>query len=85
MWRTATSIRTLAQLPIAPGVEAHSIMAVDGDAPLADASDGVVRYLSAHLDGVSSEAIVHSDHSAQGNPAPGGRDRAVTSARASWR
>lgn len=61
-------IRTLAQLPIAPGVEAHSIIAVDGDGPLADASDGVVRYESAHLDGVSSEAIVHSGHSAQGNP-----------------
>jgi hypothetical protein len=61
-------IRTLAELPIAPGVEAHSIIAVDGDGPLADASDGVVRYESAHLDGVSSEAIVHSGHSAQGNP-----------------
>jgi hypothetical protein len=61
-------IRTLAQLPLAPGVQGHSIIAVDGDGPLADASDGVVQYRSAHLDGVASEAIVHSSHSAQGNP-----------------
>ena len=61
-------IETLAALPIAPGVKAHSIIAVDGDGPLEDASDGVVRYESAHIDGVDSETIVHSGHSAQGSP-----------------
>jgi pimeloyl-ACP methyl ester carboxylesterase len=61
-------IQTLALLPIAPGVHAHSIIAVDGDGPLEDASDGVVRYESAHIDGVDSEKIVRSGHSAQGNP-----------------
>ncbi len=61
-------IKTLARLPIAPGVHAHSIIAVDGDGPLKDASDGVVRYSSAHIKGVDSEKIVHSGHSAQGNP-----------------
>ena len=61
-------IQTLAKLPVAPGVHAHSIIAVDGDAPLEDASDGVVRYSSAHIAGVESEKIVHSGHSAQGNP-----------------
>jgi hypothetical protein len=61
-------IKTLAKLPIAPGVHAHSIIAVDGDGPLEDASDGVVRYKSAHLAGVDSEKIVRSGHSAQGNP-----------------
>jgi len=61
-------IRELAQLPLAPGVHAHSIIAVDGDGPLEDASDGVVRYSSAHVGGVDSETIVHSPHSAQGNP-----------------
>jgi len=61
-------IKTLAILPVAPGVHAHSIIAVDGDGPLEDASDGVVRYSSAHVEGVDSEKIVHSGHSAQGNP-----------------
>jgi len=61
-------IKTLARLPIAPGVHAHSIIAVDGDGPLKDASDGVVRYSSAHIKGVDSEKIVRSGHSAQGNP-----------------
>src|SRR5262249_27376597 len=61
-------IKTLAATPIAPGVVAHSIIAVDGDGPLDDASDGVVRYESAHIGGVASEKIVHSSHSAQGNP-----------------
>ena len=37
-------IKTLAVLPIAPGVHAHSIIAIDGDGPLEHASDGVVRY-----------------------------------------
>ncbi|MGH9886124.1 MAG: esterase/lipase family protein, partial [bacterium] len=62
-------IKALAALPIAPGVVANSIIAVDGGGPLEDASDGVVRYASAHIDGVESEKIVHSNHSAQGNPA----------------
>jgi len=61
-------IKTLGQMPLAPGVRAHSIIAVDGDGPLEHASDGVVRYSSAHIDGVESEKIVHSGHSAQGNP-----------------
>jgi len=61
-------IKTLAKLPIAPGVHAHSIIAIEGDGPLEHASDGVVRYSSAHLEGVDSEKIVHSGHSAQGNP-----------------
>jgi hypothetical protein len=62
-------IRTLAGLPIAPGVHAHSIIArEDPKGPLEDASDGVVKYQSAHIDGVESEKIVHSSHSAQGNP-----------------
>ena len=61
-------IETLAALPIAPGVKANSIIAVDGDGPLEEASDGVVSYQSAHIPGVESETIVHSGHSAQGNP-----------------
>jgi pimeloyl-ACP methyl ester carboxylesterase len=62
-------IRTLAQLPISPAVSAHSIIAIDGRGPPEMGSDGVVRYESAHIDGVESELIVRSGHSAQGQPA----------------
>ena len=56
-------IKTLASIPVAPGVIAHSIIAVDSDAPLDVAGDGVVKYESAHIAGVDSEVIVHSPHS----------------------
>ncbi len=62
-------IKALAAVPIAPGVHAHSIIAVRTSGPLSEASDGVVRYTSAHLDGVDSELVVRSGHSAQSNPA----------------
>ncbi|MCK6556471.1 alpha/beta hydrolase [Candidatus Binatia bacterium] len=61
-------IQTLAPLPIAPGVTAHSIVAVQGDGPPEDGDDGVVAYSSAHIDGVASELIVRSGHSTQGTP-----------------
>jgi len=39
------------------------------DGPLDDRDDGVVKYKSAHIDGVESEVIIeHSGHSTQGNP-----------------
>jgi hypothetical protein len=56
-------IRTLAKIPVSPGVVAHSIIAVDSDAPLESAGDGVVKYASAHIDGVESELVVRSPHS----------------------
>jgi hypothetical protein len=61
-------IKALAAIPIADGVVAHSIIAVDSEGPLKDAGDGVVKYESAHIEGVESEKIVHSGHSVQGNP-----------------
>jgi len=61
-------IKNLAAIPIADGVVANSIIAVDSDAPLDEAGDGVVKYMSAHIDGVESEKIVRSSHSVQGNP-----------------
>ena len=61
-------IRNLSAIPIAPGVVAHSIIAVDSDEPLDEGGDGVVKYMSAHIDGVASEKIVRSGHSVQGNP-----------------
>jgi hypothetical protein len=41
---------------------------VHGDGPVEDGSDGVVRYQSAHVEGVQSELIVRSGHSIQANP-----------------
>ena len=61
-------IRNLSAIPIVPAVVAHSIIAVDSDGPLDEAGDGVVKYKSAHIDGVASEKIVRSSHSVQGNP-----------------
>jgi Putative serine esterase (DUF676) len=61
-------IRALSAIPIADGVVAHSIVGVEGGGPPADGGDGVVKYSSAHIDGVESEKIVHSAHSMQGNP-----------------
>ena len=61
-------ITGLADIPVAPGIPAHSIIAVRGDGPVEDGSDGVVRYESAHIEGVESELIVRSGHSVQANP-----------------
>ena len=62
-------VKTLATLPIAPGVVANSIIPVDGDPPAHGKNDGVVDYDSAHIDGVESELIVwHQTHSCQANP-----------------
>jgi pimeloyl-ACP methyl ester carboxylesterase len=61
-------IKTLASLPIAPGVHAHSIIPVQGSGPVEDGNDGVVEYKSAHIDGVESELVVRSGHSTQGTP-----------------
>jgi hypothetical protein len=62
-------LRTLSTLPVAPGVTAHSIIAVNGDGPLESEGDGVVDYPAAHIGGVESELVVHSGHSLQGHPA----------------
>jgi hypothetical protein len=61
-------IRALSAIPIEDGVVAHSIIAVEGDGPPETGDDGVVKYTSAHIDGVASEKIVRSSHSTQGHP-----------------
>jgi len=56
-------------IPVAPGIHAHSIIPTLQDGPLEDRDDGVVKYKSAHIDGVESELVIeHSGHSTQGNP-----------------
>lgn len=61
-------LQTLAELPVAPGVKTHSIIAIDGDDIPPQGNDGVVEYKSAHQEGVESEYIVRSGHSCQGHP-----------------
>jgi hypothetical protein len=61
-------IRALSEIPVADRVTAHSIVGVEGSGPPAEGGDGVVKYSSAHIDGVASEKIVRSAHSMQGNP-----------------
>ena len=62
-------IKALDAMSIAPGVMAHSIIAVENpDDPKEEWNDGVVAYSSAHIEGVASELIVHSSHSTQSEP-----------------
>jgi len=61
-------LKAMAEIPLAPGVKGHSIIAVKGDGDPKLGNDGVVEYSSAHLDGMASEFIVRSDHSSQLNP-----------------
>jgi pimeloyl-ACP methyl ester carboxylesterase len=61
-------MRTVASLPLAPHIKAHSIIAVLPEMDILTGNDGVVEYQSAHLEGVESEFIVRGNHSAQENP-----------------
>jgi hypothetical protein len=47
-------LQTMAATPIAPGVHAHSIIAVAGNGPVEGSDDDVVKYSSSHLEGVDS-------------------------------
>jgi pimeloyl-ACP methyl ester carboxylesterase len=61
-------LKVLADIPLAPWIKGHSIIAVQGDGDPKLGDDGVVKYTSAHLDGMESEFIVKSGHSSQLNP-----------------
>ena len=62
-------IKAISPIPVAPEVTAHSIIAVKNpEDPKEEWEDGVVEYKSAHIEGVESELIVYSGHSAQDNP-----------------
>ncbi len=61
-------VTALAETPLAPWVIANSIIPVKGDGPVEEGDDGVVKYSSAHIDGVESELVVRSGHSVQSNP-----------------
>ncbi|MCD2452326.1 alpha/beta hydrolase [Methylicorpusculum oleiharenae] len=61
-------LKTLASIPVASHIPAHSIIAVDGDGPKEEGDDGVVAYQSAHIDEAISEKVVNWNHSCQGQP-----------------
>jgi pimeloyl-ACP methyl ester carboxylesterase len=61
-------IRALQEIPVTSSIPVNSIVAVDGDGPVEEGDDGVVKYSSAHITPVESELVVKSNHSTQGNP-----------------
>ena len=62
-------LRATADLPISSTVRYHSIIGNDTpNVPLADSSDGIVPYASAHLAGAESERVIPSGHSVQEQP-----------------
>ena len=58
----------LESLSIDDRVATHSIIGVRGDGPVEEGDDGIVKYKSAHIEGVESELVVRSTHSVQLNP-----------------
>ena len=64
----------LVATPVTPRIESHSIIAVRGNPSLEDpderedASDGVVKFESAQVDGVFSQLIVQSAHTCLQHP-----------------
>ena len=63
-------MRAAAELPIAPGLPYHSIIARSHpDGPLHESDDGLVPYPSAHLQGALTEKVIVSGHSVQQTPA----------------
>jgi len=59
----------LADIPVVPTIQAHSIVPVQGDGDFQNGRDGVVAYTSAHVDYVESELVVRGKHSCQNMPA----------------
>ncbi len=59
---------SLAAIPVASNITAHSIVAIQGDDQPPAGSDGVVEYKSAHVAYVDSELVVRSGHSCQVRP-----------------
>ncbi|WP_313139699.1 alpha/beta fold hydrolase [Stenotrophomonas sp.] len=59
-------IKAVADLPMAPKVRYHSIIArSSAQGPLQDSSDGLVPYWSSHLPHAQSEKVIVSGHSVQ--------------------
>jgi pimeloyl-ACP methyl ester carboxylesterase len=67
----------LSEIPVVPGVHAHSIIAVRGEGDHRQGRDGLVTYASAHLDGVDSEHIVRWSHTCLNQPGTIGEVRRI--------
>jgi pimeloyl-ACP methyl ester carboxylesterase len=63
------ALLAMADIPVAPGIHAHSIIPVTGTGDYHKGRDGLVTYQSAHVDYVDSEFIVRFSHSCQNEPA----------------
>ncbi len=63
------ALLTLAEIPVAPSVKAHSIIPVSGNGDYREGKDGLVSYQSAHVDYVESEFIVRGKHTCLKHPA----------------
>jgi pimeloyl-ACP methyl ester carboxylesterase len=61
-------VKMLVSVPVVPEVTANSIIAVQTPGEINLGNDGVVEYSSAHIEGVESEFVVHSNHSTQAIP-----------------
>jgi hypothetical protein len=59
---------SLANMQVARGVPFHLIIGIRGSSVGQGSSDGVVSYMSSHLDGAESEFLVHSGHSVTHDP-----------------
>ena len=59
----------MAEIPVSPAIKAHSIVSIEGDDQPPRGGDGVVKYVSAHVDYVESEFIVRSYHTCLSQPA----------------
>ena len=56
------------EIPVSQRIAAHSIIAVEGDGPVATGDDGIVSYQSAHIPEAASELVIRSGHSMQSDP-----------------
>ena len=63
------ALLAMAEIPVVPEIQAHSIIPVLGEGDYHQGRDGVVAYQSAHVDYVDSECIVRSKHSCLNQPA----------------
>ena len=61
-------ILTVSKIPVAPEVTAHSIIGLVPGESEESGGDGVVKFASAHIDGVESELVVPYPHSMQSTP-----------------
>jgi pimeloyl-ACP methyl ester carboxylesterase len=59
----------MAEIPVASGIKAHSIIPVLGEDDYHQGKDGIVTYQSAHVDYVESELVIRAAHTCLGEPA----------------